>query len=104
MSNLNLGNLVSHQIYLKMCTLVILKVLNIKHFSSTLQQHVNGNNFGLSYKTQSHKTAHETLNFQGRMLPLQTYDVQAILLQSGRVTEMNFPVICRLKLQKCSLW
>ena len=32
------------------------------------------------------------LKFQEKSLPLQTNDVQAMLLQSERMSEMNFPV------------
>ena len=41
--------------------------------------------------------------FQGKLLLLQTNNVQAMLLQSERVLEMNFPAIWQCKLQKLPL-
>ena len=41
--------------------------------------------------------------FQGKSLLLQTNNVQAMLLQSERVLEMNFPAIWQCKLQKLPL-
>ena len=37
------------------------------------------------------------------MLPLPAYNVQAILLQSKRVSEIHFPALWRPKLQEFSL-
>ena len=56
------------------------------------------------YKTQSPKTPHETLRLQEKCLPLQTNNVQVMLLQSEKMLEMNFPAIWRSNLQKFSLW
>ena len=53
----------------------------------------------MSYETQSHKTPHETPKFQEKLLLLETNDVQAMLLQSERVLEMQFQAIWRPKLQ-----
>ena len=57
----------------------------------------------MSYKTQSHRTPHETLKFQEKLLSLQTNYVQAMLLQSETVSEVNFSAIWRPKLQKFPL-
>ena len=59
----------------------------------------------MNYKTQSQKTPHETLKFQEKsLLLLQTNDVQVMLLQTQRVSEMSFSAIWKPKLQKLSLW
>ena len=50
------------------------------------------------------KLLHETLKFQEKLLPLQTNGVQAMLLKSERVSEMQFQAIWRPKPQKFSLW
>ena len=50
------------------------------------------------------KLPHETLKFQEKLLPLQTNDVQAMLLKSERVSGMQFQAIWRPKLQKFCLW
>ena len=54
----------------------------------------------LSYETQSYKTLHETLKFQEKSLKWQTNNVQAMLLQSEKVSEIHFPAIWIPKLQK----
>ena len=50
------------------------------------------------------KPAMKLTKFQEKSLLLQTNDVQAMLLQSERVLEMNFPAIWRPKLQTLLLW
>ena len=50
------------------------------------------------------KTPLETRKFQEKLLPLQTNDVQAKLLQSERVLEMHFPANWRSKFQKVLIW
>ena len=62
-------------------------------FPSTFLQPVN-----------AHKTPYEILQFQQKLLLLQKNDVQAMLLQSERVSKINFPAIWRSKIQKISLW
>ena len=50
------------------------------------------------------QTPHKTLKFQEKLLPMQTNDVQAMLLLSERVLEMHFPANWRPKFQKVLLW
>ena len=73
-----------------------------KHFSTTSKQ-LRKLNLKLSYKTQPHKTPYEILQFQEKLQPLQRNNVQAMLLQSEKVLEINFPAIWRPKIQKISL-
>ena len=68
-------------------------------------QQVNGSkNLELSCKTLSHKTPHESLKFQEKAMPLQTNDVQAMLLQLERVSEMNFPANFHLDIQSSKIF
>ena len=64
-------------------------------------QQVNGSkNAILNWVVKlSHKTPHESLKFQEKAMPLQTNDVQAMLLQLERVLEMNFPANFHLDTQ-----
>ena len=57
----------------------------------------------MNFKTQSHKIPHEAQKFQEKLLLLQRNDVQAMLLQSERVLEMNFLAIWIPKLKKISV-
>ena len=75
-------------------------------FRSTFLQPVNSCkklNLKLSYKTQPHKTPYEILQFEEKLLPLQRSNVQAMLLQSEKVSEINFTAIWRPKIRKISL-
>ena len=59
-----------------------------KKYHSYLKSTISVN----SYKTQSHKTAHETLMFQEKLLPLQTYECwKLIFQQSGDLNFKDFP-------------
>ena len=76
-------------------------------FLSRFMQPVSGSKnsiFKLSHNTQSHTTPYETLKYQEKSLPLQTNNVQTMLLQSEKLSEMSLPAIWRPKLQKFSFW
>ena len=58
----------------------------------------------MSYKTQSHRTPHETLKFQEKPMQIHPNNVQAMLLQSERLSQINFLTIWGHKLQKRFFW
>ena len=70
-------------------------------FPSTFLHPINSSKnsiFESRYKTQSHKTPHETLKVSRKIAAAADKRcVQAMFLQSERVSEMNFPAVFHLE-------